>query len=64
MRPYCIVLRGKDPVPSKISLNNTLLEGGNSFSYLEYSLSFTHDTGIPNKITRFTTTSVMKPSLV
>ena len=69
MRPYCTALRGKDPVPSKICLNNTLLEGGYSFSYLEYSSSFTHDTDIPRKITRFTKTlgttiSVMKPSLV
>jgi hypothetical protein len=44
MRRYCTALRRKDPVPSKIRLNNTLLEGGNSFSYLEYPLSFTHDT--------------------
>jgi hypothetical protein len=45
--------RGKDPVPSKICLKKKLLESVNSFSYLRYSLSFTYDTGIPNKITKF-----------
>jgi hypothetical protein len=36
--------RGKYPVTRKICLNNKLLERVNSFSYLGYSLSFTHDT--------------------
>ena len=50
-------------------INNTLLERVNSLIYLRYSLSFTHDIGIPNKITKFiqilgTVNSVMKPSLV
>jgi hypothetical protein len=40
-------------VPSKICLYNKVLEIVNSFSYLRYSLSFTHDADIPNKITKF-----------
>jgi hypothetical protein len=47
-----LAFRGKDPVPSKICLNSKLLERANAFSYLGYSLSFTHDTDIPNNITK------------
>jgi hypothetical protein len=60
---------GKELVPSKICLNNKLLQSVNSFSCLGYSLSFTYDAQIPNKITTFiktlrTLNSVTKPSLV
>jgi hypothetical protein len=59
----------KDLVPSKLCLNNKLLDRVNSFSYLRYSLSSTHNTDIPKKITEFiktlvNTNSVMKQSLV
>jgi len=45
------LLEGK--VPSKICPYNKLLEMANSFSYLRYSVSFTHDADIPNKLTKF-----------
>jgi len=55
-------------VPSKTCPYNKLLEMVNSFSYLRYSISFTHDADIQNKITKFgkmlgTINSVMKPLL-
>jgi hypothetical protein len=61
--------RGKNPVASKICFKNKLLQTVTSFSYLGYSLSFTHETDIPNNITKFiknldTINSVIKPSLV
>lgn len=40
-----LAFRGKGLV------NNKLLERVNSLIYLRYSLSFTHDIDIPNKIT-------------
>jgi len=49
-----LLLEGR--VPSKIWLYNKLLEIVNPFSYLRYSLSFTHDADIPNKITNFRNT--------
>jgi hypothetical protein len=58
-----LAFRGKGLV------NNKLLERVNSLIYLRYSLSFTYDIDIPNKISKFvqtlgTVNSVMKPSLI
>jgi hypothetical protein len=59
----------RDPVPGKMCLNNKLLARVNSLSYSGYSLSWTYDADIPNRITKFIKTlgiirSVMKPPLV
>ena len=60
---------GKDPVPSKICINNQILERVNVFKYLGFNLSFLEDLDISEKITRYNKSigiinSVMKPSLV
>jgi hypothetical protein len=64
-----LAFREKDPVQSKICLNNELLERANAFIYLGYSLCFTHDIDVRNKSTKFiknvdTINVVMKPLLV
>lgn len=46
-----LLLEGR--VPSMICLYNKLLKTVNSFSYLRYFWSFTHDADTPNKITKF-----------
>jgi hypothetical protein len=41
--------RGKEPVPSKICLNNKILERVNEFKYLGYKLSFVGELDLPGK---------------
>jgi hypothetical protein len=60
---------GKDPVPSKICINNQILERVNVFKYLSFNLSFLEDLDISEKIARYNKSigiinSVMKQSLV
>ena len=55
--------------PSKICINNKLLERVNAFNYLGYKLSFIEEIDIPEKIIKFNRTmgiinKVLKPSLV
>jgi hypothetical protein len=38
-----MVLLGKEPIRSKIYIENTLIERVNSFNYLGYNLSYTDD---------------------
>lgn len=64
-----IAFYGKYPVPSKIVVDNVILERVNEFNYLGYNLSFENETDIVNKITKFTKAmgiinNIMKPSLV
>lgn len=64
-----LAFRGKDPIPSKICINNTILERVTCFNYLGYSLSLTEDADISNKVAKFlniigTINSVLKPNLV
>jgi len=59
----------KDPVPSKICINNQILVRVNVFKYLGFNLSFLENLDISEKITRYNKSiviinSVMKPSLV
>ena len=44
---------GKDPVPSKICINNQILERINVFMYLGFNLSYLEDLDISEKITRY-----------
>jgi hypothetical protein len=60
---------GKEPVPSKICLNNKILERVNKFNYLGYKLSFVGELNLPGKISKYSKTmgfinNVLKPSLV
>ena len=60
---------GKDPVPSKICLDNKILERVNQFSYLGYRLSFMEKLDISDKIIKFNKSvgiinNIMKPNLV
>jgi hypothetical protein len=43
---------GKEPVPSKICLNNKILERVNEFNYLGYKLSFMGELDLPEKISK------------
>jgi hypothetical protein len=48
---------GKEPVPSKICLNNKMIERTNDFTYLGYKLSFQGETDLLQKnykITKYT----------
>jgi hypothetical protein len=42
---FCV----KEPVPSKICLNNKTIERTNDFTYLGYKLSFQGETDLPQK---------------
>jgi hypothetical protein len=60
---------GKEPVPSKICLNNKILERVNKFNYLGYKLSFVGELDLPGKISKDSKNmgiinNVLKPSLV
>jgi hypothetical protein len=60
---------GKEPVPSKICLNNKILKRVNEFNYLGYKLSFVEELDLPGKISKYSKTmgiinNVLKPSLV
>jgi hypothetical protein len=60
---------GKEPVPSKICLNNNILERVNEFNYLGYKLSFVGELDLPGKFSKYSKTigmikTVLKPSLV
>jgi len=60
---------GKDPIPSKICINDQTLERVNEFTYLGFKLSFLAESDISDKIIKFNKSmgiinSVMKPSLV
>lgn len=44
---------GENPIPSKIMINNTLIERVNSFNYLGYNLSYITDEDMSNKISKF-----------
>jgi hypothetical protein len=60
---------GKDPVRSKICVNNKMLEQVNTFNYLGCTLSYEGEKDIPSKISKFVKTigvinQVFKPSLV
>ena len=64
-----IAFCGKDPVPSKICLNDKILERVNQLSYLGYRLSFMEEFDISDKITKFNKSvgiinNIMKPNLV
>jgi hypothetical protein len=64
-----IIFCGKEPVPSKICLNNKILERVNEFNYLCYKLSFVGELNLPGKISKYSKTmgiinNVLKPSLV
>jgi hypothetical protein len=57
------------PIPSKICLNNKILERINEFNYLGYKLSFMGELDLPGKISKYSKTmgiinNVLKPSLV
>ena len=47
-----MVFWGKDPIQSKICLNNTILERVNEFNYLGYNLYFQFVKDIPQKINK------------
>ncbi|KAJ4439022.1 hypothetical protein ANN_14978 [Periplaneta americana] len=58
---------GENPIPSKIMINNTLIERVNSFNYLGYNLSYITDEDMSNKISKFikitgVINAVFKPS--
>jgi hypothetical protein len=60
---------GKDPVRSKICINNKTLEQVNTFNYLGCTLSYEGEKDMPSKISKFVQTigvinQVLKPSLV
>ncbi|KAJ4431469.1 hypothetical protein ANN_20067 [Periplaneta americana] len=60
---------GKFPVPSKICLNNKIIERVNTFTYLGYTLSPYDEVDIAEKICKYNKTmgiinKIMKPSLV
>jgi hypothetical protein len=60
---------GTEPVPSKICLNNKILERVNEFKYLGYKLSFVGELDLPGKISKYSKTmgiinNILKPSLV
>jgi hypothetical protein len=60
---------GKDPVRSKICINNKTLEQVNIFNYLGCILSYDGEKDMPSKISKFIRTigvinQVFKPSLV
>jgi hypothetical protein len=64
-----MVFCGKEPVPSKICLNNKMKERTKDFTHLGYKLSFQGETDLPQKITKYTKTmgiinAVLKPTLV
>ena len=59
----------KDPVQSKICVDNKIFERVNQFSYLDYKLSFMEELNISDKIIKFNTpvgiiNNIMKPNLV
>jgi hypothetical protein len=63
--PFC----GKEPVPSKICLNNKILERLNEINYLGYGLSLVGELDLAGKISKYSKTmsiinNVLKPSLV
>jgi hypothetical protein len=58
---------GKEPIRSKICIENTLIERVNSFNYLGYNLSYTDDKDMAIKISKFVKVTgvinqVFKPS--
>jgi hypothetical protein len=60
---------GKDPVRSKICINNKTLEQVITFNYLGCALSYEGEKDVPSKISKFVKTTgvinqVSKPSLV
>jgi len=60
---------GKEPVPSKICLNNKIIERTNKFTCLGYKISLQEEADLPQKITKCTRTmgiinEVLKPTLV
>jgi hypothetical protein len=60
---------GKEPVPSKICLNNKMIQRTKNFTYLGYKLSFQGEIDLSQKITKYTKTmgiinKVLKPTLV
>jgi hypothetical protein len=60
---------GKDPVRSKICINNKTLEQVNTFNYLGCILSYVGEKDMPSKVSKFVKTigdinQVFKPSLV
>jgi hypothetical protein len=60
---------GKDPVRSKLCINNKTVEQINTFNYLGCILSYEGEKDTPSKITKFVKTirvinQVFKPSLV
>jgi hypothetical protein len=60
---------GKEPVPSKICLNNKILERVNEFNYLGHKLSFMGELDLHGKISKYSKiigiiNNVLKPSLV
>jgi hypothetical protein len=64
-----MAFRGKEPVQSKICLNNKMTERTNRFNYLDYKLSFQGEADLSQKITKYTKTmgiinKVLKPTLV
>jgi hypothetical protein len=64
-----MVFQGKEPVLSKIYLNNKMIERTNNFTYLDYKLSFQGEVDLPQKITKCSKTmgiinTVLKPTLV
>jgi hypothetical protein len=64
-----IAFLGKNPVRSKICVNNKMLEQVNTFKYLGCSLSCEGEKDMPSKISKFAKTirvinQVFKPSLV
>jgi hypothetical protein len=59
---------GKEPVPSKICLNNKILERVNEFKYLGYKSSFVGELDLPGKISKHSKTmgiinNILKPSV-
>ena len=48
-----MAFKGKYPIPSKICINNTLIERVNSFNYLGYQMSFGADEDMANKISKY-----------
>jgi hypothetical protein len=60
---------GKDPVRSKICINNKMLEQINTFNYLGCTLSYEGEKDMPSKLSKFVKSIVVinvvfKPSLV
>jgi hypothetical protein len=49
-----LAFQGKEPIPSRVCVDNRILERVNKFTYLDYTLSYQREVDISNKTAKYT----------